>query len=45
MARKRHEEAEREFDDLLDEVIEDFNEAVRTHLTRLEALREALRDG
>lgn len=46
MFRERHEsKVAEEFDTLLDDVIEDFEEAVTLHRERLEQLREALRDG
>lgn len=41
----RHEsEAAKEFDAVLDEVIEEFESQVKVHMARLQSLREALRD-
>lgn len=35
----------KEFDELLDDVIDDFEQSVQRHRQRLEALREALQGG
>lgn len=43
--RKHETPVAQEFDELLDDVIEDFESAVETHVQRLNDLREALRDG
>lgn len=45
MFARRHESAAaKEFDALLDEVIEDFEQSVERHRIRLDELREAIRD-